>query len=101
MQFVVYAYKRESHYKMFVDVQSDIVDIPGRRMAIPLIEARHLSDSVSKDLFPVLCIAGKDFRLMTIELTSVPDGVIGEEIDNVSHYANGIKDAINLLFWGI
>ncbi|MBP3139088.1 plasmid maintenance protein CcdB, partial [Klebsiella pneumoniae] len=26
MQFKVYAYKRESRYRLFVDVQSDIID---------------------------------------------------------------------------
>lgn len=36
MQFKVYTYKRESRYRLFVDVQSDIVDTPGRRMVIPL-----------------------------------------------------------------
>ncbi|VEC46296.1 plasmid maintenance protein CcdB [Klebsiella aerogenes] len=34
MQFKVYAYKRESRYRLFVDVQSDIIDTPGRRMVI-------------------------------------------------------------------
>ena len=29
MQFKVYAYKRESRYRLFVDVQSDIIDTPG------------------------------------------------------------------------
>ncbi len=31
MQFKVYTYKRESRYRLFVDVQSDIIDTPGRR----------------------------------------------------------------------
>ncbi len=35
MQFKVYTYKRESRYRLFVDVQSDIIDTPGRRMVIP------------------------------------------------------------------
>ncbi len=34
MQFKVYTYK-ESRYRLFVDVQSDIIDTPGRRMVIP------------------------------------------------------------------
>jgi len=29
-QFKVYTYKRESRYRLFVDVQSDIIDTPGR-----------------------------------------------------------------------
>ena len=44
MQFKVYTYKRESRYRLFVDVQSDIIDTPGRRMVIPLASARLLSD---------------------------------------------------------
>ncbi|EFA0753298.1 CcdB family protein [Escherichia coli] len=53
---------------MFVDVQSDIIDTPGRRMVIPLASARQLSDKVSREL---------------------------------SHRENDIKNAINLMFWGI
>ena len=49
MQFKVYTYKRESRYRLFVDVQSDIIDTPGRRMVIPLASARLLSDKVSRE----------------------------------------------------
>lgn len=48
MQFKVYTYKRESRYRLFVDVQSDIIDTPGRRMVIPLASARLLSDKVTQ-----------------------------------------------------
>lgn len=54
MQFKVYTYKRESRYRLFVDVQSDIIDTPGRRMVIPLASARLLSDKVSRELYPVV-----------------------------------------------
>ncbi|PPE60804.1 CcdB family protein [Pectobacterium brasiliense] len=74
--------------------QSDIVDTPKRRMVIPLIEAHHLSEKVNKALSPQIRIDGEDYRLMTTELSSVPVEVIGE-------YADEIKDAINLMFWGI
>lgn len=69
MQFKVYAYKRESRYRLFVDVQSDIIDTPGRRMVIPL--------------------------------ASVTASVTGEEVADLSHRENDIKNAINLMFWGI
>ncbi|NAT79658.1 type II toxin-antitoxin system toxin CcdB [Dickeya dadantii] len=101
MQFIVYEYKRTSHYKIFVDVQSDIVDTPKRRMVIPLIEAHHLSEKVNKTLFPQIRIEGEDYRLMTTELSSVPVEVIGEVIADLGDYADEIKDAINLMFWGI
>ncbi|GKW16189.1 hypothetical protein PEC301937_21380 [Pectobacterium carotovorum subsp. carotovorum] len=38
---------------------------------------------------------------MTTELSSVPVEVIGEEIADLADYADEIKDAINLMFWGI
>ncbi|VCZ27870.1 Toxin CcdB [Escherichia coli] len=56
MQFKVYTYKRESRYRLFVDVQSDIIDTPGRRMVIPA-SARLLSDKVSVN-FTRWCISG-------------------------------------------
>ncbi|MBJ7222520.1 MULTISPECIES: type II toxin-antitoxin system toxin CcdB [unclassified Brenneria] len=101
MQFIVYEYKRASHYKMFIDVQSDIVETPKRRMVIPIIEAHHLSEKVNKTLFPLIRIDDEDYRLMTTELSSVPVEVIGEVIADLGDCADEIKDAINLMFWGI
>ena len=101
MQFIVYQYKRASHYKIFVDVQSDIVETLKRRMVIPLIKSHHLSEKVNKILFPLIRIDGEDYRLMTTELSSVPAEVIGEVIADLGDYADEIKDAINLMFWGI
>ncbi len=101
MQFTVYQYKRASHYNMFVDVQSDIVDTPGRRMVIPLIASHHLSEKVNKSLFPLIPIDGENYRLMTTELSSVSVEVIGGIIADVRHCADEINDAINLMFWGV
>lgn len=51
-------------------------------------------------LFPRLHINGENYRLMTTELSSVPAEVIGEVIADLGDYADEIKDAINLMFWG-
>ncbi|EKS1136572.1 TPA: type II toxin-antitoxin system toxin CcdB [Escherichia coli] len=101
MQFKVYTYKRESRYRLFVDVQSDIVDTPGRRMVIPLVSARQLSDKVSRELYPVVYIGDESYRLMTTDMASVTATVTGDEIADLSHQENEIKNAINLMFWGI
>lgn len=101
MQFTVYEYKRVSHYNMFVDVQSDIVDTPGRRMVIPLIESHHFSAKVNRSLFPVIRIKGEDYRAVTTELSGVSADVTGNVIADVSTDADAIKNAINLMFWGI
>lgn len=68
MQFKVYTYKRESRYRLFVDVQSDIIDTPGRRMVIPLASARLLSDKVSRELYPVVHIGDESWRMMTTDI---------------------------------
>ncbi|UGA51574.1 CcdB family protein [Dickeya fangzhongdai] len=56
---------------------------------------------MNKTLFPQIRIDGEDYRLMTTELSSVPVEVIGETIADLGEYAYEIKDAINLMFWGI
>jgi toxin CcdB len=101
VQFIVYQYKRASHYKMFVDVQSDIVETPKRRMVIPLIAAHHLSEKVKKTLFPEVRINDENYRLITTELSSIPVELIGETITDLGESADEIKNAINLMFWGI
>ena len=98
MQFKVYAYKRESRYRLFVDVQSDIIDTPGRRMVIPLASARLLSDKVSRELYPVVHIGDESWRLMTTDMASVPASVTGEEVADLRHRENDIKNAINLMW---
>ena len=101
MQFRVYTYKRESRYRLFVDVQSDIIDTPGRRMVIPLVSARLFSDKVSRELYPVVPVGDELCRLMTTEMASVPASVTGEEVADLRAQENEIKNAINLMFWGI
>ncbi|MHB9348656.1 type II toxin-antitoxin system toxin CcdB [Enterobacter vonholyi] len=101
MQFRVYTYKRESRYRLFVDVQSDIVDTPGRRMVIPLASARLLSDKVSRELYPVVHIGDDSYRLMTTDMASVTAAVTGEEVADLSHRENEIWNAINLMFRGV
>lgn len=100
MQFKVYTYKRESRYRLFVDVQSDIMT-RRRRMVIPLASARLLSDKVSRELYPVVHVGDESWRMMTTDMASVPVSVIGEEVADLSHRENDIKNAINLMFWGI
>lgn len=101
MQFKVYSYKRESRYSLFVDVQSDIIETPGRRMMIPQVSARLLSDKVSRELYPEVSVGGDPYRLMTTDMASVPTAVTGEEIADLSHRENDIQNAINLMFRGI
>ncbi|WP_420027196.1 type II toxin-antitoxin system antitoxin CcdA [Escherichia coli] len=68
---------------------------------IPLASARLLSDKVSRELYPVVHVGDESWRMMTTDMASVPVSVIGEEVADLSHRENDIKNAINLMFWGI
>ncbi|EBA7283783.1 type II toxin-antitoxin system toxin CcdB [Salmonella enterica] len=101
MQLKVYACKRESRYRLFVDVQSDIIDTSGRRMVIPLASARLLSDKVSRELYPVVRIGDESYRLITTDMARVPAAVTGEEVADLSYRGNDIQNAISLMFRGV
>ncbi|HCT7359575.1 CcdB family protein, partial [Escherichia coli] len=56
---------------------------------------------VSRELYPVVHVGDESWRMMTTDMASVPVSVIGEEVADLSHRENDIKNAINLMFWGI
>ncbi|MEX9216917.1 CcdB family protein [Providencia rettgeri] len=56
---------------------------------------------MSHSLFPVVNINGNDYRVMTTELTSVSETVMGNVSADISADADSIKNAINLMFWGV
>lgn len=64
-------------------------------------QCRLLSDKVSRELYPVVHVGDESWRMMTTDMASVPVSVIGEEVADLSHRENDIKNAINLMFWGI
>ncbi|MGS8782748.1 CcdB family protein, partial [Salmonella enterica subsp. enterica serovar Infantis] len=49
----------------------------------------------------VVHLGDESWRLMTTDMASVPASFIGAEVAELSHRENDIKNAINLLFWGI
>ncbi|HGS4300146.1 TPA: CcdB family protein, partial [Klebsiella pneumoniae] len=61
----------------------------------------HLSEKVNQQLFPVVSVNGKEYRAVTSELSGVSVSVIGDAVADLSHEANAIKNALNLMFWGI
>lgn len=70
-------------------------------MVISLASASLLSEKVSREFYSVVHIGDESWRLMTTDMASVPASVIGGEVADLSHRENNIKNAINLMFWGI
>jgi len=101
MQFDVHEYNESGYVRLIVIVQSSIVDTPGRYMVIPLANNDDFSGRFIKDLFPILTVNGERFRLMTPEVVSIPENLIGDKVGTLVGDETKIKDALNLLFWGI
>ncbi len=66
-------------------------------MQIPLIESHNLSEIVSNSLF----LVGNDYSVVPTELISVFETMIGNVTTDISDDEDIIKNAINLMFWGI
>lgn len=101
MQLDVFEYGEGGYTQLVVLVQSNIVETPGRFVAIPLAPNEDFSGGFIRDLFPVVDFGGAQYRLMTPDLAGVAVRKLGDKVGNLRHYETGIKDAINLLFWGV
>ncbi|MBK0097248.1 CcdB family protein [Erwinia sp. S63] len=86
---------------LVVDGESNILDTPGFRMAIPLVDASLLSEKVSKELLPIVQLNGTAYRLKTDDVVSVSKSVFGDKVGSLATYETEIKNAINILFWGV
>jgi len=100
MQFEVFRHKGGG-VEFVVDVQSDIIDIPGYRIVAPLYPAEQFSSNVNEILFPTFFINGDAYRMKTNEMASIPDRALGDKAGSLSGHAEEIRNAINMLFWGI
>lgn len=101
MQFAVHEYSAGGASRLVVVVQSDIIETPGRVVAIPLASAEDFSGTFSRELFPVVTVDGARYRVLTPDLASVQEKRLGAAVGNLRDDETEIKNAINLLFWGI
>ncbi|UAC67527.1 CcdB family protein [Klebsiella pneumoniae] len=101
MQFKVYAYKERAAIvcSWMCRVTSSIP--PATWMVIPLASAWLLSEGFPVNLYPVVHIGDESYRLMTTDMAQRHVLRHGEEVADLSHRENDIKNAINLMFWGI
>lgn len=88
-------------YPYFVDVQSDLLDSLNSRIVIPLTASKETNNKTAKGLCPVLEIDGKDYVLLTHQMTSVPVSLLKNELLIIDNYRYEILGAIDLLLTGI
>ena len=101
-----YLYKNENKsskktYPFFVDVQSDLLDDLNSRVVIPLSLSKETNDTNVKSLCPIFDIEGKDYVLLTHQMTSVPFSLLKKKTGSLEKYRYEILGAIDLLLTGI
>ncbi|KTS26437.1 CcdB family protein [Pantoea stewartii] len=98
MQFDVYSHKNGKKYPYLVELQSYLIDTPGRLMVAPLALPGEFVGS--GELYPEVLVDGSKYRVVTTDIASVPVKALGDKVGDVSQYEAALKNAIFRLFWG-
>jgi len=56
---------------------------------------------VNPRIFPIVYLNGEAYRMITTDMSRVTSAVTGDVLGDVSQFSDEIKDALNLMFWGI
>ncbi|WP_404695113.1 CcdB family protein [Raoultella ornithinolytica] len=102
MQYYVYKNTgRITVYPYLLDVQSDIIGMRNTRVVIPLFPLRNYKGPRADRLTPVVTVEGEEYVVMTHELASIPQRVLGEEVCHLNHQREVVKASIDFFFDGI
>ena len=88
-------------YPFFVDVQSDLLESLNSRVVIPLSLDKTTNNTNAKNLCPVFDIEGKNYILLTHQMTSVPASLLKNNAGSLDKYRYEILGAIDILLTGI
>jgi len=88
-------------YPFFVDVQSDLLESLNSRVVIPLSFDKSTNNTNAKNLCPVFDIEGKNYILLTHQMTSVPVSLLKKSTGSLEKYRYEILSAIDILLTGI
>lgn len=102
-QFAVYtnadiASRKQIPY--LLDVQSDLIEIAGSRVVVPLITEER-AGGVIEQLMPCLPVGGVRMVMDTAQIMGVPARMLGKQVGDLSHERSVILAAIDLLTHGI
>ncbi len=103
-QFSVYRNqdkRSKNTYPYFVDIQNSLLSDLNTRLVIPFAKPTALNKIEVERLCPVVLIQGKDYVLLTHQLTSVPAAILSKEVSTIEDFRYEILDAIDMLITGI
>ena len=103
-QFSVYKNldkRSRNTYPYFVDVQHSLLSDLNTRLFIPFAKPSSLNNIEVERLCPVIPINGRDYVLLSHQLTAVPDSILSKEEGSIESFRYEILDAIDMLITGI
>ena len=88
-------------YPFIVDVQDALLEGLNSRVVIPLTALSNLVKSYPKNLCPEITIEGKEYSLLTHQVTSVSTRTLSNCEGSLAHIRTEIISAIDFLITGI
>ncbi|MEO1028484.1 MAG: CcdB family protein [Pseudomonadota bacterium] len=99
-RFDVYRFPKQS-VPLVVDVQAEILDQLASRVVIPLVLVSLAREEALPRLKPILSIEGRDYLLMTTDISALPISRLGERVTNIEDpYRDEITKALDFLLTG-
>ena len=84
-----------------LNVQSDLIEDLGTRVAVPLYPAVAMKGKTIRTLTPTFEIDGKQYVMVTPQLAGVPKKLLGASVTSLSAKRDEIISALDLLITGI
>ena len=103
-QFTVYKNEDKTTkktYPYFLNIQNDLLDELNSRVVVPFSTPASVKHRDVKKLCPVVMIEGKEFILLTHQITAVPKSILNKEVTDITSSRSEIITAIDLLITGI
>ena len=97
-RFDVYLYSEE--VPLVVDVQAALLADLKTRMVIPLLQPARTKKEALPRLRPLITVKGKDYVLMTTEMSTTDVSDLGKFIENVEGQRQAIVDAVDFMLQG-
>ena len=98
-RFDVYLYSEE--VPLVVDVQASLLADLKTRMVIPLWPPARTKKEALPRLRPLITVNGKDYVLMTTEMSSADLSDLGKFVENVEGQRQAIVDAVDFMLQGV
>lgn len=88
-------------YPYLLDIQSNLLSDIRTTIVVPLMPNRLAESYTISKLNPVVQIKNEKFTVMTQNLAGIDRNILGESVNDLSHYRSEIFAAIDFVLSGI